>query len=1080
MEKNNRDIAIIGISTRFPGANSLNEFWQNLLDGKESITFPKENGNSKAPFPHACIDGIELFDADFFNFSSKEAIYTDPQFRLLLESAWQALEDSGYNPETFKEEIGVYAGSYYSSYLFNNVLKSKKNKEDFLDQFDEIHRCVNDFLASSIAYKLNLTGPSLTVQSWCVSALSSIHVAVQALRNNECSMALAGGVTLHVPQESYKYQTITGFISKDGHCRSFDKDGHGATVGNGLGMVVLKRLDEAIENRDNIYAIIKGTGLTNDGKPISKLSYTGVTMGGQLRAINKAIADAGVKPNSVSYIEANGNATEISDRLELRAFALAYAEKDTKGEDLLIGAVKPNIGHLNSVAGLPGFVKAVLSLKNKEIPPTINFNSFNKKSIRNKTFIKVNDKLTKLNGNINKHKFGVHSFGIGGSNIHMILEEAPEIVSNKETREHNIITLSAKTSTSLKNKLIQYESFISSSSVHISDIAYTNNIGRKEFEYRYAFSFKNKEALLSSIKNEIENDSVKLGSINTSKKLAFTFPGYGDGVLNSAKDLYENEPVFNKYFKECSELLLSKYHINIEDILIKDDVINKKTSNDYFITFLSIFIIEYSMGKTLIEWGLKPDVLLGYSCGEFAAACISGIISIEEALFIINEFNTKINSTDKGRMLAIWIPKRDLDGLIDNTISIAGINGSDTFVLSGPVNSIKQLENTLILKNIDFLDIESDYAFHSYMMKPHADRITEKIGNFEFRSPKIDCYSLSTRNKLTSESYNQYSYWNDLLCKPVDFENSIKPILNDPNYVIVEVGTSNTLTQLVKNHPEYNSEQLAISCAGEISFTENLAQKSLMNTICKIWEQGITIDWESFYSCEERSRVSIPTYCFERKRYWVDEDKIDNGNEKREEDDTQKLIQEKEVLENNDVEKVIRDTWCKLFGKNDISINDDFVKLGGHSLIATMFINKMQVIYPSIDISFKDFFNNPTINQLSEYVRDELRTGPKKDISDLKIVIEFKEASPNERLLLMTEYFLSIICRIKGIKRGEITNEIDIKEFNLEDISGQIYTIFKRELSLPLYQFELLNKTSAKELLEFLTKEYEIRLGLVE
>ena len=1005
---NEKDIAIIGISLRLSGSNSVDEFWNHLIEGKDCIEVNAEKDNtclsnselSEVKSRYSKIKNIDLFDAKFFNYTAREASRTDPQFRLLLECAWHALEDSGYATDKYHDEIGIYAGSYYSTYLIENILKNKDENED---QFIQIYQCINDLLATNIAYKLDLRGPSITVQSWCTTALSAIHFACQSLRNDECKMALAGGVTVLVPSEEFSYQDSVS-ISPDGRMRSFDKNAQGSILSNGLGIIVMKKLKDAINDRDNIYAVLKGTGITNDGHPRQKLSYQGVTIDGQYRAIKKALSDAKIDPDTISYVEANGLASEVSDRLELTALAKAYEGRAEKGLDLVIGSVKPNMGHLVTASGIPHFIKACLSLKNRTIPPTINFSEFNPRSIGKNTFIKVNTQLLKWPNDDLKKRVGLNSFGFGGTNIHMILEEAPKIKSSKSNRNSQIMVFSARTPSALSSKLQQYINYFEKDETNnFEDIVFTNNIGRKDFEYRFSILTKNKKDAVKSLKNAVnEQDFCYADSSTLKKKTVFVFPGDENEYKNVTKDLYLNEPSFNQYFSKCSEIVEKKSGIKIEKLFFDNGsgLINDFEKN------IAIFILEYSLAKILIEWGIKPAVVLGYGYGELVASCISGIFELEDAITMLVE---------------------------------SGITSND--------------------------DKQND------IKKRFVNHIKEKVKASKLNSQKINHLSCVVGDYISSDTIKNPDYWEKAFYDTLDFKTTIKKLINDHECIFVEVGASNKILHSANDHNGLLKKQVVLTCV-DTDNNMKLTVDSLLQTLCKLWENGRYIDWNAFYSNEERKRISLPCYPFQRERYWINTKK----SEKKE------IEKNQFSPDHHDVDQVVKATWSKLFGIEKINLNDGFLDLGGDSLIATMIINRLKSIYKYIDISYNEILNNITLSEMIKSIKknteDHSRdNNDKKNISS-PFYEQFVSLSYEEQIKLLEDYIIKIAASVINIDKKEVKIKFKQRAFDFNVFSVQLNLKLVEDVNLPLYEHEISNKPDVESLATYIVEEINKKRGI--
>ena len=674
MSINETDIAIIGLSGRFPGAKNIDQFWENVRDGVESISVFRDEeievrDHTLLNQPNyvkagAVLPDIDLFDAEFFGYSAKEAEIMEPQQRVFLECAWEAFESAGYNPQSYQGVVGVYAGSGMNTYLLNNVNPNRQFSphRTFLESPQDLQvRLANgkDYLPTRVSYKLNLTGPSLNVQTACSSSLVAVHLACQSLLNGECDMALAGGIAISVPQKTgYLYQE--GMISSpDGHCRAFDADAGGTVFGNGGGIVLLKLLTQAIEDGDKIHGVIKGSAINNDGA--LKVGYTAPSVEGQAAVISEALAIANIDADSVTYVETHGTGTVLGDPIEIAALTQAFRETTDENGFCAIASVKTNIGHLLEAAGIAGLIKTLLALKHKQIPPSLHFNRPNPNiNFANSPFY-VNTQLSDWHTDDLPRRAGVSSFGMGGTNAHVVLEEAPEQLKHQREKERpvNILTLSAKTKGALRELAQRYVNYLKSNpSAELADICFTANTGRVHFKHRLAVVAESKQQLqqeLASFSPEI------VGEINFKKKakIAFLFTGQGSQYVNMGRQLYETQPIFRETIDQCDEILRAYLETPLLDLLYPDlgndagkqdaRLIALKrnyepgTINETSYTQPALFALEYALFQLWKSWGIEPDVVMGHSVGEYVAACVAGVFSLEDGLKLIAE---------RGRLMA--------------------------------------------------------------------------------------------------------------------------------------------------------------------------------------------------------------------------------------------------------------------------------------------------------------------------------------------------------------------------------------------------------------------------------------------
>lgn len=994
MSTNQNDIAIIGISIRFPGANTTEKFWENLCNGKESITFFEEDELINSGVSEAIIsdpkfvkalpklENIDLFDADFFGYSPKEAAIIDPQGRLLLECAWEALENSGYTSEKTNDSIGVFVGSNWSSYLTRNLAHLIAKEEAIQDEVNYIYPNSSDYLATNIAYKLNLKGPSVSVQTWCTTSLSSIHTACQNILNNSCDMALAGGAHIRLPQIGYYYQE-GGHDSPDAHCRSFDINSNGTVPGNGLGIFVLKKLNKAIEDGDHIYAVIKGSSLNNDGNPPQKLSYHGVTVNGQVTAINDVLSKTNTKPEEISYIEASGGATALCDRIELKALTKSY--KNDSNHRIQLGSVQPNVGQLGNASGMPSLTKVVLALKHKTLPPTINFTKINPKIGFKKELFSINNELTEWKKNGSPRKAALNSFGLGGTNIHLILEEAPSARATMCSSNPKLITLSAKTASALDKKTKDLISYLrKESSANFDDIAYSLNIGRKEFDYRTAFVCNSRNEAIRNLELLLFNK--KINQINDDiPSLAFILPDEDLELISFYHELLKSAPSLKQTFDNYADDIKNKYNIDVANI---KNALDSGNTSSKELKILQ-FIAEYLISKFYLEHGVSPKYFLGYGVGEFVALCLSGFLSFEDALALI---------TGKGNEI-----------------------------------------------------------------------------NFTINNPSFPVYSTIEDRYLTREDLQSDTYWKKILLENKPFSGNAFNLKENDSPIILEIGSGSTLNLLKSGFNNLNTV-FTIVCFNNISNINNL-----YNNIVNLWNSGLKINWNEFYNNEVRNRIPLPTYPFERKRYWIEPSPKTKSLELND------LTNKKEVADKNtnkdltditEIEENISSIWKVLLGVENIKSDDDFFLLGGHSLLVTMFINRLKVTFPDFELKNSDIYNNSTLKKIAEFISDKKNI---KEVGKKKnevFISKYKETNNTGRYKLLENYLIEKISTGLKVEKSIINNSFNLKEQGIHSIKNELHTDLSTELDLPIYEWEIINKTSISEFTSFVKKEFELRIGI--
>ncbi|MBD2385753.1 type I polyketide synthase [Cylindrospermum sp. FACHB-282] len=876
------DIAIIGMSGRFPQAQNLEKYWQNLRDGVESISFFSEQElrnegveESDLSQPNyvkasAVLEDAELFDASFFDYSPRVAEIMDPQHRLFLESAWDAIENAGYNSETYPGEISIYGGASISSYfLFNLFCNTKLLK---LVGFDQIrHNNRTDNLTTRVAYKLNLRGTAITIQTGCSSSLVALHLACQSLLDHECDMALAGGVSISALQKTgYVYQE-GGILSPDGHCRAFDAKAQGTVNGNGVAIVVLKRLIDAIADRDCIHAVIKGSAINNDGS--AKVGYTAPSVEGQAKVIAEALAMARIEPDMVSYIETHGTGTVLGDPIEIAALTKSFHPSTNKQKFCAIGSVKTNIGHLDTASGIAGLIKTVLALKHKQIPPSLHFQQPNPQiDFANSPFY-VNNTLAEWKSNGNPRRAGVSSFGIGGTNAHAILEEAPTIEASSASRQWQLLVLSAKTKSALETATVNlFQHFQHHPQLNLADAAYTLQVGRQEFNHRRVIVCQNLNDAVQALETTDTQPSCTNFTELCEQQTVFMYPGQGTQYVGMGQDLYQTEPIFRQQVDYCCELLKPHLGLDLRTVLYPQEQQTAAAAQQLkqtYITQPALFVIEYALAKLWIDWGLHPKAMIGHSIGEYVAACLAGVFSLEDALVLVASRGRLMQQLPAGEMLAVPLPEKEVQSLLGEKLSLAASNAPDRCVVSGPKSAIDDLQNHLTKQGIDCRPLHTSHAFHSQMMNSIIEPFTQQLEKVNFNSPKIPFLSNVTGTWITASESTNPSYWSQHLCQTVRFGEGIAELLKEPNQIFLEVGPGRTLSTLTRQQ----AKGQLVFC----SLRHPQEQKSdlafLLNTLGQLWLNGIKLDWSGFYANERRHRIPLPTYPFERQRYWIEPQK---------------------------------------------------------------------------------------------------------------------------------------------------------------------------------------------------------------
>ncbi|KOR82050.1 type I polyketide synthase [Paenibacillus solani] len=874
------EIAVIGMAGRFPEARNIEEYWDNLRNGKESIHFfsdseleaagidPELIRNSRYVRAKGLVPDAEWFDSDFFDYSPREAEVIDPQLRIFHECAYEALEHAGYDTEQTSGAIGLFAGA--SSSIYWQLVAMLSRSESTAEQFAALALSDKDFLSTRIAHKLNLKGTSVNVDSACSTSLLAIHLACRALLTGECRIALAGGVTVTVPRtEGYLYEE--GMVSSpDGHCRAFDSNAKGTVGGEGAGVVVLKPLKQALADGDTIYAVIKGSAANNDGT--RKMGYSAPSVEGQAEVIRAAQRMSRVTPETISYIEAHGTGTALGDPVEIEALKLAF-QTDKKGF-CRIGSVKTNIGHLNSAAGVAAFIKTVLALMHKQLPPSLHFNKPNPKiDFASSPFI-VNTELTSWRSEFHPLRAGVSSFGIGGTNVHVVLEEAPPRAEETKGRDSQLLLLSAKTESGLEQATVRFREYLQANpGLSLPDAAYTLQIGRRAFKHRrmlVSSSAEEAAELLDSLPPERVYSRV---GDNEQPRLVFMFPGQGAQYVNMGLDLYNHEPEFRKAADRCFDIIRPLMEVDLKDLLYPADSEAAGDHSDRLkqtdVTQPVMFIFSYALANLLIGWGLKPASMIGHSVGEYVAACLAGVMTVEEALELVVLRGKLMHSLPEGAMLSVPLPEQELIPFLNEGLSLAAVNGPAMCVLSGSLEKIELLEEELNQKGQACTRLQTSHAFHSAMMEPAMEPFRLKLSGMKLQAADIPYISNVSGDWITKEEAVDSVYWVRHLRGTVRFADGLCELLHDERAVFVEVGPGTTLSAFVRRHPDKKERHAVINLIRHVK-EQMRDDYYLQQQVGRLWLEGARPDWKVFHANEQRRRIALPTYPFERKRYWVD------------------------------------------------------------------------------------------------------------------------------------------------------------------------------------------------------------------
>jgi acyl transferase domain-containing protein len=884
------NIAIIGMSGRFPGAKDVQQFWQNLVNGTDSISRFGENeleynvaaeagrsGGQKYVSARGVLDNVDQFDADFFDINPREAELMDPQHRLFLECAWEALEGAGCDPERYPGLVGVFAGCSLNSYLLYNLCKDRAFAARFagnfqVENFSTLLGNDKDFLPTRVSYKLNLKGPSMAVQSACSTALVAVCQACTNLLTYQCDMALAGAASVSFPQKRNYVFEDGSLVSGDGICRTFDAAADGTVFGNGVGVVLLKRLTDAMIDGDTVLAVITGFATNNDGA--QKVGYAAPSVEAQASVIAMAQAAAGVEPESISYVEAHGTGTALGDPIELAALTKAFREGGAERNNYCpIGTSKTHVGHLDVAAGATGLIKTILQLQHEFIPPLLHFKSPNPKiNFAQSPFFPVTKALEWKRGQ-EPRRAGVSAFGVGGTNAHVIVEEAPAIQSSGPSRTQQLLVLSAKTETALQKMAENLAAhLLEQPGLNLGDVAYTLKLGRRTFACRRALVVSDAADAAARLRSGQTRTAFASGSRESEPAVVFAFPGQGAQYVDMGRSLYYSEPVFRTEVDRCAEILREHLHFDIRTILYPEPANRQQAEiqiNETSFTQPAIFTVEYALAALWLSWGVKPAVLIGHSIGEYVAAVLAETFTLENALALLSARARLMHALPGGSMLAVRLDGKTLESMLPTGASIAALNSARLCTVSGPEKVLKLFQKELEASNVSSRFLATSHAFHSAMMEPILPEFTELVRKTPWAAPKIPWISTCTGTWMTPENLADPAYWSRQLRHTVHFADAIEKVIPDPHNTILEVGPGQALSQMVHQHPA-KAKDLVVFSTLDPSNAPEKDQTFILTSLGGLWLAGVKPDWKGFYAHEKRRHIPLPTYPFERKQHWIE------------------------------------------------------------------------------------------------------------------------------------------------------------------------------------------------------------------
>lgn len=989
------EIAVIGMAGRFPGAQSVEEFWQNLRAGVESIAFFDDEevesdllpagGNAQLVKARGILEGVELFDAAFFGYSPRDAEILDPQHRLFLECGWEALEDAGLDPSRSRGPIGVYAGASQSSYLLFNLLQ---NPDVFrtVGSYQVMLATDKDYLTTRLAYKLGLEGPAVGVQTACSTSLVAVHFACQGLLGGDCDVALAGGVSINLPQKTAGVYGEGGIVSPDGHCRAYDARAEGTVGGNGVGVVVLKRLSDSLADGDNIRAVIRGSAVNNDGG--SKVGFTAPRADGQAKVIRAAHIMAEVSPETITYVEGHGTATPLGDPIEVEGLTKAFRASTDRVSYCALGSVKSNIGHLDAAAGVAGLIKTVLMLEHGEIAPSLHFTEPNPKTgLTSSPFYVAAERGAWETADGAPRRAGVSSFGIGGTNAHVVLEEAPRVKDSDAPSESELLVLSAKTPAALEALTANLAAHLRRHpKLNLADVAYTTQVGRRPFANRRFLICNGVTDAAEALEKGNPARLVTRFEVKGARPVAFMFPGQGAQHVGMSRGLYETQPVFHEHLDRCAELLAPQLNLDLRAFLYPTPeraVEAAERLGQTFLTQPALFAVEFALAQLWMSWGVRPEALAGHSVGEYVAACLAGVFSVSDALSLVAYRARLMQALPKGEMLSVMLTAEELEPYLNADLSLAAANGLSQCVLSGTAEAVERCEALLVEREIKCRRLHTSHAFHSQMMEPALEPFTRRVAQTEINAPSIPYLSNLTGTWVTAEEVKDPTYWARHLRETVRFGDNLRELSGGGRRALLEVGPGRTLCSLAARQEGPKQEQPIVNSLPHPEEQQSDVD-SLLGAVGKLWLAGVAVETEGYHAGRRRQRLSLPAYPFERQRFWIEPKRQTQPHPA-----TEQVIAA-EVSSNgdapmpepvwpetsdgaprNEIERSLHALWKELLGVETLSIHDNFLDLGGHSLMATQLVARLQETVP-VRLPLNIIFTTPTIAELAAVIEERL------------------------------------------------------------------------------------------------------------
>ncbi|MEV8033708.1 type I polyketide synthase [Streptomyces sp. NPDC086182] len=859
-------VAVVGMAGRFPGAQDLESFWENLLAGRETVRVLTDRSDPDHPEyvpAYGVLDGAGDFDPAFFGLSPNDALITDPQQRLLLECAYEAMERAGHGSDD-RPVTGVFVGASGNGYA--ETVRARIDELPFVDEWRLRQATAPDFLSTRIAYHLNLTGPALTVQTACSTSLVAVHVAVQALLNGECDMALAGGASVlpHLPRMRY---TPGGIVAADGHCRTFDADSSGTVGASAVGLVVLRPLLDALEDGDHVHAVIRGSAVNNDGR--QKIGFTAPSVTGQAEVVRAAHLVAGVDAGDIGYVEAHGTATALGDPIEVAALTKAFRESTDRRGYCRIGSVKSNIGHADSAAGVVGLIKTVLAVEHGVIPASLHFQRPNPAIAFVSSPFVVNAQTAPWEAS-GPRIAGVSALGVGGTNAHVVVEQAPDRQAPRTAAGPQLLVVSGRTARAADEAAIRLGDHLDARpDTRLADAAWTLRSGRTHHAHRRFVVARDGAGAAAALRAATGTAG---SPADSGTELVLLFAGQGGQHVGMAAELYEGEPEFRRYLDEVAEAAAAPLGMDLREVLCPDTDAERATAAERLGTIAvsqpAVFAVQYATARLMESWGLRPSAVTGHSLGAYAAACVAGVFAPGDAARLVVERGRLLGTVPAGAMAAVRLPEEELLPLLPPEVTVGAVNGPGQCTVTGPAGAVARFAEELTGRGFEARLLRIATAGHSPLVEPVIDEFADFVGRLHRERPVLPVLSDTTGDWASPDQVRSVDYWVRHLRRPVRFGEVLSALFGTPDRILVDVGPGRTLSTLARQHPGYDAKQSVVHLTPHPA-EEASGAATLLSGVGALWARGAAVDFDALHGGRPRRRVVLPTYPFERRTYLV-------------------------------------------------------------------------------------------------------------------------------------------------------------------------------------------------------------------